>query len=416
MISEIFAKLLADNSRLAKEAILKEEFDNELFKKVLVLALNPYIKFHVRRIPKTFKGLGAITLNEALNKLEALSSRTITGNAAVDYLSDLFDSLALQDGLVLKKIIEKDLKCGVSTSTVNKIWPGLIPTFDIQFASGFEEKKLSNRFALEPKLDGMRVFVMREDGAYSFMSRGGREFETMDHFGPELDRIFNLEGNICIDCEVVSKNFESTVSDIKRKGKNKKENDAKLIVFDMFSMSEFKGEASFSYTYEERRERLETIFFDETSDLVELNDSITWDGEGDPIKWIYSKFVELRANGFEGAIVKDLDAKYVLDRTAAWMKVKPFETADVVITGYFEGTGRNKGRLGGFTFDEIVDGEKVECRVGGGFSDKNRDEFWAIKDEMVGTLIEIEFMEKTAKGRTRHCNFIRVRNYKGEKA
>jgi DNA ligase-1 len=144
-----------------------------------------------------------------------------------------------------------------------------------------------------------------------------------------------------------------------------------------------------------------------------LNDSIPWDGEDDPEKFITDKFNEWRAQKIEGAIVKDRDSLYEFDRTEAWMKVKPLDHTDVVITGYYPGKKgtRNEHRLGGFTFE--IDG--VESRVGGGFSDKQRDEFWAIKDEMIGTTIEIEFMEPTAKGATRHCNFIMVRSYKGER-
>jgi ATP-dependent DNA ligase len=411
MIYEIFERLLADNGRLAKEAVLRSEVNNEVLKRVFTLALNPYIRFHVRKIPYTFLGHGTITLEQAMDELSKLSGREITGNAAVAFLENLFNELTEDDAKVLQKIVEKDLKCGVSTATVNKIWPKLIPEFEIQLALPYESKKRPARFALEPKIDGMRVFVMNEGSVFSFMTRGGRELETLDHMIPEINRLMNDRTDYFIDTEVIAgTGVEDTTSAVKRKGKAK--GNPKLVVFDIGTMEEFHTKKSFK-TYDERRAELVELFSKhEAKDLV-LNDSIPWDGEDDPEKFITDKFNEWRAQKIEGAIVKDRDSLYEFDRTEAWMKVKPLDHTDVVITGYYPGKKgtRNEHRLGGFTFE--IDG--VESRVGGGFSDKQRDEFWAIKDEMIGTTIEIEFMEPTAKGATRHCNFIMVRSYKGER-
>nr|HRC95654.1 hypothetical protein [Coprothermobacter proteolyticus] len=115
------------------------------------------------------------------------------------------------------------------------------------------------------------------------------------------------------------------------------------------------------------------------------------------------------------AIVKASDGVYEFDRSLSWIKLKPLETGDFEITGFEEGTGKNAGKLGAF----IVDFNGVETKVGGGFSDKQRKEFWDSRFEMIGTIIEVKYMEGTSNkegtSRMRHSRFVKVRSLKGAK-
>ena len=79
-------------------------------------------------------------------------------------------------------------------------------------------------------------------------------------------------------------------------------------------------------------------------------------------------------------------------------KVKEKYTYDVTITGWNEGKGRNKGRLGAFT--------TAMGNVGIGFTDEERDMY---KSNMVGMTIEVECMELTNDGKFRHPRFVRIR-------
>lgn len=57
-IYKIIEELRSDNSRLYKESILKQEYDNELLKKVLVMALDPNINYFIKKIPE-YKAVGS---------------------------------------------------------------------------------------------------------------------------------------------------------------------------------------------------------------------------------------------------------------------------------------------------------------------------------------------------------------------
>ena len=97
--------------------------------------------------------------------------------------------------------------------------------------------------------------------------------------------------------------------------------------------------------------------------------------------------------GNEGLMLRQLNE----DGTIRLWKVKAKETYDVEITGWIEGTGRNKGRLG--AFDTAMG--KVS-----GFTDEERDMY---KPNMIGVTIEVECMELTKNGKFRHPRFLRVR-------
>ena len=80
-------------------------------------------------------------------------------------------------------------------------------------------------------------------------------------------------------------------------------------------------------------------------------------------------------------------------------KVKPVETHDVAVTSMVEGTGKHKGKMGALV--------TAMGKVGTGFTDKQRQEFW--DDSPVGKIIEVESMMLTPKGKFRHPRYIRLR-------
>ena len=93
--------------------------------------------------------------------------------------------------------------------------------------------------------------------------------------------------------------------------------------------------------------------------------------------------------GFEGIMIKDIDAKYECKRSASWLKMKPFIEVSLEVTAVEEGTGRNVGKLGALVCDGIDDDKRIVVNVGSGFSDSDRKEFWEDKDVLPGQIIEV---------------------------
>ena len=105
------------------------------------------------------------------------------------------------------------------------------------------------------------------------------------------------------------------------------------------------------------------------------------------------RFTELNKaavdGGYEGVMIKDIEAPYECKRTHAWLKAKPFIEVTLEVKDVEEGTGRNTGRLGAFVCDGIDDDKHIHVNVGSGFSDANRDTYWNSRDNLIGQLVEV---------------------------
>lgn len=103
----------------------------------------------------------------------------------------------------------------------------------------------------------------------------------------------------------------------------------------------------------------------------------------------------------QGALNLDYEG-LVLRQGDHWLKVKPIETYDVKVTGIIEGQGRHAGRMGALMTDM--------GKVGTGFTDVERDEWWSwYLNGHVTRLIEVECMQLTPDGKFRHPRFVRIR-------
>jgi len=153
---DIISKLEADNSRLGKEAILKLAHEEGLpeFFEGLTMALDPLVTFGVKQVPTKDEVISAQgcewkIFKELANKLIA---RELTGHAARDAINLVMSSAtAEQWNGWYRRILIKDLRCGVSEKTVNKVAPGTVPVFTCPLAhdSANHEKKMVGKNKLK---------------------------------------------------------------------------------------------------------------------------------------------------------------------------------------------------------------------------------------------------------------------------
>jgi DNA ligase-1 len=128
------------------------------------------------------------------------------------------------------------------------------------------------------------------------------------------------------------------------------------------------------------------------------------------------------AEGFEGVMIKDPDAKYECKRSTAWLKMKPFIEVSLAVTAVEEGTGRNVGKLGAIVCEGVDDGKRIVVNCGSGFTDEQRAEFWEAKDTLVGQVVEVRADASTQSQDSeevwslRFPRFLRFRGFtRGEK-
>ena len=113
---------------------------------------------------------------------------------------------------------------------------------------------------------------------------------------------------------------------------------------------------------------------------------------------------EVSTGRFEGVVFRKSFATW--DEPLG--RQKSVVTRDFVCTGFYEGEGKHKGRLGGIVCSRATPGGLVEvCKVGGGFSDTEREEIWANRDGCMKVVAEVRGMKEFVSGALRHPIFVR---------
>jgi len=93
--------------------------------------------------------------------------------------------------------------------------------------------------------------------------------------------------------------------------------------------------------------------------------------------------------GYEGIMIKSVDAPYEAKRSHSWLKMKPFIEVSLTAVAVEEGTGKNVGKMGAILFEGEDDGKFIRVSVGGGWTDQDRKEIWATKDAIIGQVGEV---------------------------
>ena len=392
-------------SRLDKESIIfsQAEAGNSEFFQGARLALDPMITFGLKQIPekKDEDGPGLDWDSFSLI-ITGFVNRSLTGNLARDTVAKMMSSATkAQWNGWYRRILIKDLRCGVSEKTINKVVEKKyaeysIPVFSCQLAhdSANHESKVSGRKLIEVKLDGVRVItIVRTDGRVDMFSRNGKELVNFPHVTEQISAVVKKTPppyDLVLDGEIMSSSFQDLMTQVHRKS-DVKANDAILNLFDMCPLEDFeKGFWDKSQTV--RSQMVQAWVEQNHRDLPnvtclanELVDLDTAEGQL-RYKEINSQAV---AGGYEGIMIKDPDAGYECKRSVAWLKLKPFIEVSLTVTAVEEGTGRNVGKLGALVCEGIDDGKAIVVNVGSGFTDSNRDDYWISREAVVGKVVEV---------------------------
>ena len=400
----IIQELETDNSRLAKEAIIKAvaKQGNNVFFEGCKLALDPMITFGLKQVPEkkdtSGDGLGRELFLELCTQL---SSRIVTGNNARDLVQRAM-TMATPDewNSWCRRILIKDLRCGVSEKTINKAVEKIngnyiVPTFACQLAhdSANHEGKLAGKKLVEVKLDGVRVItVVWPDGRVLQFSRNGKELVNFEHIKKELALNANtFKEPMVLDGEVMSSSFQDLMKQVHRKD-NVAAGDAVLWLFDILPLRAFES-GIFDMIQKDRSVWLHNWYDNQlykSMSYVRCLDQAIVDldtEQGQNLFRMYNK--SAIENKYEGIMIKDPDAVYECKRTTAWLKLKPFIEVSLAVVDLEEGTGRNEGRLGAIICEGEDDGRSIRVNVGSGFSDSDRDSFWKASDRLHGQVVEV---------------------------
>ena len=396
----IIRQLEIHPSRLNKEAIIQAAHEEGLpeFFEGIKMALDPLVTFGVKQVPERKdmepgQGLAWETFVELAMRL---AGRDLTGHAARDSI-ELAMSVATDEQWNdwYRRILIKDLRCGVSEKTVNKVVPGTVPVFTCALAhdSAKHEKKMRGKKQIEIKLDGVRVITIIRGNKVEMFSRNGKQFHNFGHIIAELEAVvaeYPVPYPLVLDGEVMSANFQDLMKQVHRKD-GKQSTDAVLHLFDTIPLGCFmKGEWDKPQSF---RSSITKHWVEDHKDVLEHVQALDWETVDLDTPEGEARFVELNKQavegGYEGVMIKDVDAPYECKRTHAWLKAKPFIEVTLEVVEVEEGTGRNQGRLGAFVCQGVDDGKDIRVNVGSGFTDAHRDDYWSSRDSILGNLVEV---------------------------
>jgi DNA ligase-1 len=394
-------------SRLNKEAIIEAiaQSGNKEFFEGCRLALDPMITFGIKQVPeKTDEDGPGLSWDVFTLCLTGFVSRNVTGNTARDMIQDLMKSATKQEwNGWYRRILIKDLRCGTSEKTINKVVEKkyasyAIPVFGCQLAhdSANHESKVSGKKLIEVKLDGVRVLtIVRSDGRVDMFSRNGKELVNFPHIVEQISNVVKTHGSsnnmdVVLDGEIMSSSFQDLMKQVHRKD-NVEAGDAVLNLFDVIPLEEFeKGIWDKSQT---TRSDMVYYWHKTYKDMLpnvavvghELVDLDTVEGQ-QRYKEINAKAID---GGYEGIMLKDPEAPYECKRSVAWLKLKPFIEVSLTVTAVEEGTGKNVGKLGALVCEGVDDGKDIRVNVGSGLTDEQRVVYWDNADSIIGDIAEV---------------------------
>ena len=392
-LNDFFEDLAKNPSRNYKIQKLEENRNNNELLHTVRLALDPFTQFYIRKIPKYSRGEATENLQWAFDKLYDLHMRYVTGNAAIAHLKNILESLEDHDAKIIERIIQKDLKCGVSIATANSVWTGLLHEYPVMLCSPFEQKlvdKIQFPAIVQLKMDGMRFNAIVRDGKVEYRSRNGKEIQLLGNLDDEfiklagdVDCVFDgellvVDGDSILDRQtgngILNKANKGTISPAEAEM-------VRATVWDVIPFIYFQ-EGECRTVYDKRLETVKSLIQNNKCQKIKSVDS--W--EVDSYEEAKTLFESILAKGEEGIILKDKNGIWENKRSKTQIKFKGELECDLKIVAIEPGTGKYAGMLGAIQC-ESADGV-IKVSVGSGFTDEQRK---TLGEDIIGKIAAVKY-------------------------
>ena len=379
---------------------IKKHSDSEFLQNIFNYTYNPYKKYNVtsKNCKKNSKLLGhANTYGSIFTLLDDLANRVCTGHTAIANVNR-FILENIQHEKLIYNIIDRDLKMGASTSSINKVIQGCIPTFKVALANPYNVKRVdfkSGDWYGSRKLDGVRCICRKENDIVTFFSRSGKEFLTLGNLENEILKIkgnFILDGEICMVDKDGNEDFQGIMKHIRKKDHQIEK--PKFFVFDYLTLEQFDnqtGVTPLTFRLEIGKRSLpENI----NSDMLEFlpQEQLTTE----------EQFTEMAKDaeeaGFEGIMVRK-NVGYEGKRSHNLLKVKKFHDAEYTVLGttnaFIRWTENGKQVERECLSNITIEHKGCKVSVGSGFSKEQREMYYESPQDIIGKTVTIQYFEES---------------------
>lgn len=424
-VLEILNEIELDSSKNSKIDIITKYKDNEVFKKTLELAYNSNILFYVKDLPENIDHSCLITLETAFGKLEPVINRKITGHSALNHIIEILSCVGEEDAEVIKRVIGKDLRCGISAKTINKVIPKLIPETPYMGAVSFNEKKAKalfkngHRCESDIKMDGRYVNIIINSNSVDMVSRQGKSSFVpneslieeckqindliLKEYNDGINSTFVLNGEMLMEgisryeangiiASIVSiYNKQSENENVEKElikfenstGMNFDEAVSKVyvVIWDFLPYTNYINNITWGIKRIERLQILESVITDFNKiKMIEYKIISSYEEA-------IAHFTNAVSRGEEGTILKDLDGFWKNGKPQTQIKMKLELTVDLKIVGFNEGTGKYENMLGSLICESSDGLVKADPYA---FSDELRKEIWDNQNNYLNSIVEVK--------------------------
>ncbi|KAF7723564.1 hypothetical protein EC973_001853 [Apophysomyces ossiformis] len=354
--------------------------------------------------------------NSLIELLDALSSRQITGNAALDAAAAFYINHCKTDiqRLMFCRVLDRNLKVGVSVRTVCKILkhvdePKTSETdnsfFHVSLANtlhpGCEHKLWDSKsydhgdWYASRKLDGVRCIAFVKQGDIRFYSRTGRMIKSLQKVEEairtrltEKQQNFVLDGEICIYDNGSTENFLAVNRQIRMK--DRPMTNPVYEVFDYISIDGFMAGKD-PTTFAERQRQLAAFIQKPQPHLRAVEQTKVTSAT----ELLHMKEQAI-LNGWEGLIVRN-NVFYKGKRSRDMLKIKEWEDAEYLVKDIETGlmrmpdTGEDKRVM----TSVLIEHKGNAVSVGSGFTLPQRIQYAEVPDRIIGKPITVRYFSES---------------------
>lgn len=382
----------------AKCEFIKAHRDDTYFKRFLYFALNPMLTYNISKkstdklmAEENFDGQKLIFFNDIFECCEHLSRLRGMDDATLRQVKMLLNVKypEMDERDLYIQLLSKKVRLGIAAKTINKIIPNLIPEWEVQQAYTVEKYPLKEgtEFWLTQKLNGARATLYEGQ----LLARSGMPYKGLEHITDALSWLrvagFVADGELTLkDKGDLSDNEAFRVSTGILNSDNVNKTVICYTIFDMIPVKDFDALKP-KVTYRYRRDILNQFAerIADTDGAVKVLPVLYHGTDQSKIEELLEQMVREDKEG----LMINTDAPYRRTRHKGILKVKRFYTMDLPIIRCEEGTGRLSGTLGAF----VLKYKENEVKVGSGFTDEQREQFWNNRDDMEGLLCEVKYKE-----------------------
>lgn len=393
-IASILLRLQELNGSNDKKAYLKTACGGAELQYLLTILLDSKYSLGLKKLGKV--GISSTVTIRTFSELKTLIEKMLNSNMSDKLRGEVIMflggcSIDTQD--VLKALLQKTLKLGVTSKSYSEVFKGEIQEHPIALAKSPNEAVPSLPCIVGTKYDGIRYtqlnIIVTEDsvtlGNALTRDRNIMRFKRINDGIKQLLKGYIGEWVIDGELETLDEDFskvQGAVTSNVDGGVIEDGNNLKLTVFDLIRVSDYLGETKSKPQAERIKEISKLFLINKPTGLVEAEHITVYSIE--KIK----ELTDLRiAQGLEGTIIKDPKASYKKGKTSAWIKQKSINDCTLKCIGTTEGTNKREGKVGALMM-ESKDG-LIKVNVGSGLTDEMVELF--TKNPPIGKFFDVLF-------------------------